>query len=466
MVSIPILLRLGFEICYTTFSPNNADYTLIDNFCQLVVTLVKFSEAESKITLVSSGLAILVRILMREHNSGPSTFQQKPFHRLFSNLLVDLCTNETEGNVSTPILLSFSSVFHLLLPSRFPGFTFAWLELISHRVFMPKLLLAKSSKGWVMFQGLLVELFRFLEPHLRKTELPEPIRLMYTGTLRILLVLLHDFPEFLCDYHFSFCDAIPPAAIQMRNLILSAYPRHMRLPDPFTPSLKVDVLPEIHQTPQVSSNFISILANTNLKTPIDHFLKTRQPMSFFLELQQKLTLNSEGEGTPAAPKYNVSLINALVLYVGSQAISTAKAANVAPISLQPHMDIFQCLLSDLSSEGRYLFLNAIANQLRYPNSHTHYFSCVILSLFAEAGSEAVKEQITRVLLERLVVSRPHPWGLLITFIELIKNPRFHFLNHSFTHCAPEIERLFSNVAKFCMPNPQQQQQPQPQPQQQ
>lgn len=41
--------------------------------------------------------------------------------------------------------------------------------------------------------------------------------------------------------------------------------------------------------------------------------------------------------------------------------------------------------------------------------------------------EIVQEQITRVLLERLIVNRPHPWGLLITFIELIKNPRcVHF----------------------------------------
>lgn len=29
-------------------------------------------------------------------------------------------------------------------------------------------------------------------------------------------------------------------------------------------------------------------------------------------------------------------------------------------------------------------MNALANQLRYPNSHTHYFSCVLLFLFAEA----------------------------------------------------------------------------------
>jgi hypothetical protein len=68
------------------------------------------------------------------------------------------------------------------------------------------------------------------------------VRLLYKGTLRVLLVLLHDFPEFLCDHHFTFCDVIPPSCIQMRNLILSAFPRNMRLPDPFTPNLKVSHL--------------------------------------------------------------------------------------------------------------------------------------------------------------------------------------------------------------------------------
>lgn len=57
---------------------------------------------------------------------------------------------------------------------------------------------------------------------------------------------------------------------------------------------------------------------------------------------------------------------------------------------------------------------------------------------------------TRVLLERLIVNRPHPWGLLITFIELIKNPVFKFWNHEFVHCAPEIEKLFESVARSCM----------------
>lgn len=64
--------------------------------------------------------------------------------------------------------------------------------------------------------------------------------------------------------------------------------------------------------------------------------------------------------------------------------------------------------------------------------------------------EVVQEQITRVLLERLIVNRPHPWGLLVTFIELIKNPRYRFWSRAFTHVAPEIERLFDSVAHSCM----------------
>ena len=75
----------------------------------------------------------------------------------------------------------------------------------------------------------------------RNAELAKPVHRLYRGTLRVLLVLLHDFPEFLCDYHYSFCDVIPPNCIQMRNLILSAFPRNMRLPDPFTPNLKVKI---------------------------------------------------------------------------------------------------------------------------------------------------------------------------------------------------------------------------------
>jgi hypothetical protein len=105
--------------------------------------------------------------------------------------------------------------------------------------------------------------------------------------------------------------------------------------------------------------------------------------------------------------YNTPLITSIVVYVGSLAI--IQVQNKMPIQNSPAMDIYKQLLYSLDAEGRYLLLNTMANQLRYPNSHTHFFSYVMLNLFFDSeDKEFVQEQITRVLLERLIVHRPHP----------------------------------------------------------
>ncbi|KAK2550448.1 CCR4-NOT transcription complex subunit 1 [Acropora cervicornis] len=430
-------------------------YNTLDAYCRLIALLVRHSGDASnnvtKINLLSRVLGTVATVLFQDHEIRHAEFQQLPYHRIFIMLLVEL--NQPEPileAINFQVLQTFSTVFHALRPSRAPGFAYAWLELISHRLLMSKLLLnTPQQKGWVLFQQLLIDLFKFLAPFLRNAELAKQTHLLYKGTLRVLLVLLHDFPEFLCDYHFSFCDVIPPNCIQMRNLILSAFPRNMRLPDPFTPNLKVDLLTDIAHSPRILTNFASAIQPASFKKDLDSYLKTRAPVTFLTELRSHLQVSNE-PGT----RYNVPLMNALVLYVGTQAItyihSKSGTPSMSTITHSSHMDIFQNLAVDLDTEGRYLFLNAIANQLRYPNSHTHYFSCVLLYLFAEANTESIQEQITRVLLERLIVNRPHPWGLLITFIELIKNHQYKFWTHEFVHCAPEIEKLFESVARSCM----------------
>jgi len=478
-------------------------YTIVDAYAKLLFLLVKYNgDVNSRINILQRILKALVSSLREQAavqqqqqlaggaGAAVAALDPRPYFRLLVDLFHDFNMFDPALDTNNiQVLTAFAIAFNNLQPSLVPAFAFAWLELISHRMFMPALLLAKGQKGWILMHRLLMDLFSFLEPFLRKAELNDPIRILYKGTLRVLLVLLHDFPEFLCDYHVSFCDVIPPTCIQLRNLILSAFPRNMRLPDPFTPNLKVDLLPEITQPPRIPAGYTGALLS--LKHEIDSYLKTRsQPANFLVDLPKKLRANaSDGQA------YNTPAMNALVIYVGTLAIAqiqskTAAAAAGAAgtagagtagavvagatagagaagagattsMAIAAHsapMDIFQALVNGLDPEGRYLFLNAIANQLRYPNSQTHYFSCVLLYLFAEASSDLIKEQITRVLLERLIVHRPHPWGLLITFIELIKNPRYKFWQHSFTRCASEIERVFESVARSCMGQQQVQQQ--------
>ncbi|VAH18015.1 unnamed protein product [Triticum turgidum subsp. durum] len=440
-------------------------YFSIDSYSKLVTLMFKYGVdlGPNKGSLLPKILSITTRIIQRDAEEKKVSFNPRPYFRLFINLLSELSTADLHDGASFQVLTAFANAFHVLQPLRVPAWSFAWLELVSHRSFMPRLLLCNSQKGWPFFQRLLGDLFKFMEPYLRNAELGQPIQLLYKGTLRVLLVLLHDFPEFLCDYHFSFCDVIPPSCIQMRNVILSAFPRSMRLPDPSTPNLKIDLLAEISVAPRIMSDVEGALKAKQMKTQVDEYLKRPEGSSFLTDLKQKLVL-PPNEANVAGTRYNVPLINSLVVYVGIQAVQQLQhnkanaSASAQQMNQSPQVDVFQIetatevfrnLIVNMDTEGRYLLLNAIANQLRYPNNHTHYFSFIILYLFAEATQDIVQEQITRVLLERLIVNRPHPWGLLITFIELIKNPRYSFWARSFTRCAPEIERLFESVARSC-----------------
>jgi len=434
---------------YGDQAPAQFSYSAIDSFTRLIVLLMKFSDKVQMLTRALSGIA---RCLIRDCEQKDIQFNQRPYFRILLNLLIDVSAPDPVlEQANFQLLSAFSNTFHTCNPMRVPNFAFAWLELISNRMFMPKLLMVKGQRGWLMFQRLLLQLLYFLEPYLRRVQLNDSTRLLFKGTVRMLLVLLHDFPEFLCDYHFSFCDIIPIPCVQIRNLILSAFPRNMKLPDPFMPNLKVDLLPDIKVAPRILSNYTNTLLQLHLKSDVDNFLRTRD-RKLLDTIKDKLRL-PKAETLQLDTKYNVPLLNALLLYVGVHLPQHGKTLSGQGGGLQqnnPSLEIFMYLAHNFDYEGRYLFLSAIANHLRYPNTHTHYFSCVLLYLFADTHDEVVREQITRVLLERLIVHRPHPWGLLITFIELIKNRRYEFWNHGFVKCAPEVEKLFQSVAYTCL----------------
>ncbi|KAI9268000.1 CCR4-Not complex component, Not1-domain-containing protein [Phascolomyces articulosus] len=406
----------------SVYIPTDALAKLIVGYSQLLV------ESSNEHYDLTQFLSVIIVVLARYHEARQQQFDQRPFMRLFVSLLNEY--HHSSDTLCITALSAIGNVLYVVQPRHFPGFTFAWFQLISHRMFMPKLLLTENQAGWSLFHRLLISGLQFMSPYL-STELRDTTRLLYRGTLRMLLVLLHDFPEFLCDYHQSFCDVIPASCMQLRNLVLSAFPRNMRLPDPFTPQLKVDLLPEIRLEPHILSDYAAALEPGNFKEQIDEYLKTQTPSNFLNTICDQLRTGDE---------YDVTKINAFVFYVGLDGIGKQ-----TQVHQSIHWKTLEQVLVELDPEGRYLYLGAIANQLRYPNSHTHYFSCVLLSLFKESDDEFIKEQITRVLLERLIVNRPHPWGLLITFIELMKNPCYKFWEYKFVRCATDIERLFETT---------------------
>jgi CCR4-NOT transcription complex subunit 1 len=250
--------------------------------------------------------------------------------------------------------------------------------LISHRLFMPKLLLSENREvrilsinaicssyilpqGWSAFHKLLLSLFKFLSPFLNEGDLQLASRDLYRGTLRLLLVLLHDFPDFLSEYYFTLCDIIPPRCIQLRNVILSAFPPTIILPDPHLRNVKFDSIPEMGPIPPILSDFSSGLKNGDLRNYLDQYLLNRGTPSFLASLKDRLKFASIPE--LSSETYNLSLINSLVMYIGVSSVAQAKARSGSSLFVvnDPGVVAMQYLVTNLDVEG-----NTFVAQLALP----------------------------------------------------------------------------------------------------
>lgn len=264
---------------------------------------------------------------------------------------------------------------------------------------------------------------------------------LYQALLRVVLILHHDFPEFLAENHFRLCNAIPSHCTQLANLVLSAYPSSFAdLPNPFVTGLKTDRLEEMKKPPRLADDYLSVLQSENLRDPIDGALRSNTFSADFV------TRLADAVMIPNSNGFNVdiTLLHAIVLYVGQSATAVrAKAALFSPSSASAVL--LTKLSKELSPNALYHFVNSMVNQLRYPNTHTHFFSYAILHLFSVAEAEAesdIRLIIVRVLLERMHVVKPHPWGLVVLTLELFKNPEYNFWGQAFVKDLPAVGALY------------------------
>jgi CCR4-NOT transcription complex subunit 1 len=324
---------------------------------------------------------------------------------------------------------------------------------LCHRIFVGRQL--KSRSSWPTYIRLLCDALRFADPFTKGTGISNNVLLFFKSVLKLMLMLLHDFPEFLLNYHVQLCDVIPLCCVQIRNVVLCAFPSSIKLPDPFQQTLHIDKLAEMHHAPLISDAYKECFAtntSTVLLVDFERFLANPRAESAFLwSLPEKLRRTQGGSG------WNVALINGVVLHAATTQLQVWNhEVKASLVESSAPLDLLRELASSLDNEGRYYLINACVNQLRYPNSHTHFFSHALLLLFLPTQAsytpvpqahEALQEQITRVLVERLIISRPHPWGLLITFIELIRNKKYQFWEKPFIRCTHEIEKMFEGLMK-------------------
>ncbi|RKF73782.1 General negative regulator of transcription subunit 1 [Golovinomyces cichoracearum] len=458
-----IFLRLSLDISVDRFEQhllNNGNisgaYIYIDALAKFIAMLVIRREEEwevqsDKAAYVKTALSLLVLVMNHHHVMRGENFNQRVFFRLFVNLLSEF--NSWSFKISEreyqKIMLAFANTFLEIRPSYFPGFLFAYFSLLSHRNFLPVIMGLSNQIGWKPVAEIMTNLLSYVSELLNPLQISSVSKEIYRGVLKLIFIIYHDFPGFLAANHTKLCASLPNHWTQMRNIILSASPI-LKLPDPLQHPLKFDLIEEIREIPENMNDVETPLKKVDLLDVINQALQSgpsEDAVAHIAHAVQGKKKTQPGVGF-AAISTDLELIDSLVIYIGMYSISKSSLKGGPNfVVTTPDVALLSMLVHELSPEARYFFLHSIVDQLRYPNAHTHYFMHILLERFNkdldDQEESEIRQQITCILLQRLIGQWPQPWGLIVMTNELIKNEKYMFFELPFIKSTPEVGERFS-----------------------
>jgi CCR4-NOT transcription complex subunit 1 len=337
-----------------------------DSFAKLMVLVVTYQYSNDRNPDLNRAsyyfkkvVNILSFCLVERHMELGEAFDQKPWTRIFTTLLSELnAYQESHPPLYHNCLRILANAMGFTQPVYAPRFAFGWISIISHRLFMPRLLAQDIDNSWAEYHKCLMWLLRFSEPFLKASEMNHSSRSIYRGICRIFCVLVHDFPDFLEEYYHSFVTSIPPNCIQLRNIVLSAFPAtESPLPDAHRGLERLG--PEMQRIPTIRTDFAEALETGGIKAAIDAHVATGAPSvdKIVGELRSRIAVRSLPTDGPAVT-WNRTLLHAAVYYLGTSCIGrVAERRGVVEFDTKaPELAILAHLAMSLDAEGKSIFM--------------------------------------------------------------------------------------------------------------
>eukprot|EP01064_Diplonema_japonicum_P037555 TRINITY_DN880_c3_g1_i1.p1 TRINITY_DN880_c3_g1~~TRINITY_DN880_c3_g1_i1.p1 ORF type:complete len:2042 (+),score=488.60 TRINITY_DN880_c3_g1_i1:217-6342(+) len=461
----------------------------VDASCELIFRLIKgcswktlSEDGTAGLHLVKKVLSVVTAVLVNNHEFHASRgsaawintidkeehaqqqFMQQPYFRLFSNLLGNLSYIIPKGPNEPELLKAFLNhiceMLKMLIPSKVPGFAFAWLDVIAHRVLLPKLIQYNSDAYLRLLSAAIV----YLSPALKTAEFTEPQRLFYKGLLKVFMVINHDFPTFLYKYFVPLCTVIPRNCFQLRNVVLSAKPKGVRLPEyclMYTKDAKdINGLP----SPKLASEYVEALMTEGVLEveTFDGILHGGVTGNVCAKVVAQI-MKESSDGVEPGPVYDLKLINALVARTATVCTDSSMSAEERQTCTRNTLLLVRGMLELLPVEGKYNVVSSMCNHLRDVNTHTYHFGNLLLALFEDQQDELlVQELIASVLVERtLEHTTLFLWGVLGTLSELLRNEKYNFWEKPFSNATPQINQFFNALQKAFKKQPGQKTDAQP-----
>ncbi|UZP37360.1 hypothetical protein NXS19_005176 [Fusarium pseudograminearum] len=442
-----------FEYIVRTGSLGDA-YVMVDALSKLIGTFIGmgFEPTSTRPAFIDSVLSLIELILTNHHVKRGEELNQRVFFRLLSMLFHEIQTisEALSEDERREVLVKMAGRLNKIGPAFAPGFIYGWLSLVQHRAFMPIILQLPDGAGWTPFAILVCQLLDTLGDQLKVFEVSNIAKDIYRATFKLLIILHHDFPEFVAANHIRLCASIPPHCTQLINAVLAATPHQIpRIND----SNAKDQADETHVHPGLLHEAASVLQDRGLLNAIDQALQSGPTEDIVANITHAMAQDTRKTTTygHVPVDANMAVIDAVNIYTGQHAAEKAAQAGTAvSVTGDEHeVTLLSMILHELSAEARYYLLVSVVNQLRFPNAHTTFFRQALLHFFGkdldDPEENEIRQEITRVLLERLVSFWPQPWGLLYTVVELMKNEKYMFFDLPFIKATPDVAEKFSRV---------------------
>lgn len=457
--------QYNYNTCY---SPDNA---------ALLMHLIFHSkENVDKPKLFKNILKDITIIIQKELKSNKKNNQRACFRFLY-NLLYYLnkCPNDEfifgSENKKINYIFKIYEVLKNLSPLTCPEFTMGWLELISSNVFISNFLeqpthihqkkkdKTEKSDKLEKYLSLLMDILNYLDTKKNDIIYKYDFIIFIEKLYQFFFYLSNSYPEFVSNNYYQLITCLSgydTDFIQLKNIILSAYPRNIVLSEFKHQSKSQDEKYDDSSILSIDNNIISnaikknahismetsqILEKLELKDSIDNYIKE----------DKEIYLDNINNVLKQKTDKDVSkILNSIVLYwchskhrqhLVEKKIKTKEIA----------YKFYKNILCKLSESNRNILINAILNCIRYPSPDTIAYCILLQELIFESKIDDIKENIINNLFERALY-KPIPWGIRFLINNMYPKEKFQTILKYFVDKYKLDNNIISSIVNNCKEN--------------
>uniref|UniRef100_A0A7E4VS10 Not1 domain-containing protein n=1 Tax=Panagrellus redivivus TaxID=6233 RepID=A0A7E4VS10_PANRE len=386
---------------------------IADGWALLVVYLVDMHSGcvASRARFFKRLLSVLIDAMFKQ----PDNIQ---FFRLYVRAIITVTRGLSNKNENREDRVAF---LHILLnvlfevqPTIMPTFSCHWLCIMGDSFMMETMWSAREDVA-LRFLKCFMSGFNLIQDVYEGGLDDKCVVHFIDGMRKTLIVLCTANPKIFADYYYLFVPHLPVYFQYVRHVFLLASDA-----EKFNFGFKIMTvrnfvkLPESQQHPTCHNQPMP-----GLPSKFRDLLKMIPACTRFDDIASLIVGFFRTQPTPYG-MYNFPRIYSFVIACASAAVEHVVERDggltVDGVLHSAYSNLFVALLEQLCDRGAVFLAHAMVDQLRFPNSHTTFFACLIPLLFT--SSPKFREIITGVLFRHMSIIGPTRIGLLVCSAEM------------------------------------------------